>query len=92
MAHHALVVCVGVSEWHEPCHKHQHQVPFGLAGLMVALAVCVMAKDHGCWCFTLLWHAGLVPPLSSCLPPLGVGAWLMSGTWLWCSTLVASHG
>ena len=35
MPHHALVVCVsGMS-----LAKHQHQVPFGLAGLMVALAV-----------------------------------------------------
>ena len=31
MPHHALVVCV--SEWHEPCHKHQHQVPFGTGWL-----------------------------------------------------------
>ena len=70
MAHHALVVCV--SEWHEPCETPTPSAFWtgwldGCTG-----CVCVMAKDHGCWCFTLLWHAGLVPPLSSCLPPLGV--------------------
>lgn len=64
-----------VSEWHEPCHKHQHQVPFGLAGLMVALTVCVCDGKRP-WLLVLHFVVARWP----CATPV----FLLAATWCVC--------